>query len=177
MQKLIIDTLGKLIFEQTYAVTSNRDGRPLTHLNEERKVSIKFRPARKEDVKTLEKLFEEFSDWQLQRTDAIHAAIEDPNGELVVAEVDDQVVAFIHQVFFNDPLHGGLNSDITNLFVKEGHRKKGIASQLLSKALESAKRRNAKEVHITTRENNTRAIRLYEKHGFNKVGILLENNL
>lgn len=139
-------------------------------------MSIAIRLARKEDIPVLDELFFEFSNWQLERRDTLHEAIEDPNGELLVVESDGRVIAFIHQVFFNDPLHAGLNSDITSLFVKGDYRRKGIASQLLQKALETAKRRKVIEVHVTTRENNEEAFKFYEKHGFKKVGVLFEKN-
>ncbi len=95
---------------------------------------------------------------------------------MLVAEYDSELVAFLHQVFFVDPLHAGVNSDITSLFVKEDCRRRGIASQLLQKAIQNAKRRKVKEIHVTTRKDNKTAIRFYEKNGFKKQGILLETN-
>ncbi|NIQ05105.1 MAG: GNAT family N-acetyltransferase, partial [Candidatus Korarchaeota archaeon] len=69
-----------------------------------------------------------------------------------------------------------VNSDITSLFVKEGYRRRGIASQLLQKAIQNAKKRKVREIHVTTREDNNTAIRFYEKLGFKKEGILFETN-
>jgi ribosomal protein S18 acetylase RimI-like enzyme len=139
-------------------------------------MSVSLRLARAADLPVLEALFLEFSDWPLQRGATLQRALKDPHGELLVAESNEQVVAFLHQIFFIDPLHAGWNSTITSLFVKEGHRREGTASKLLHKALEEAKRRNVREVHVTTREDNDPAIRLYERHGFQKTGILLEKN-
>jgi ribosomal protein S18 acetylase RimI-like enzyme len=137
---------------------------------------ITYRLARQEDVRVLERLFEEFSGWQLERSVSISKAIDNPDGELLVAEVDDKIVGLIHQVFFEDPLHAGLNSYITDFFVKEEHRKKGIGSELLKRALETAKTREVKEVHVTTRENNYGAMKFYEKYGFSRAGVLFELN-
>ncbi|MCK4668871.1 GNAT family N-acetyltransferase [Candidatus Bathyarchaeota archaeon] len=139
-------------------------------------MSIAIRLAIEEDIPVLEELFLEFSSWNLQRSETLLKAIKDPNGELLVAESNGQVVAFLHQIFFIDPLHAGLNSDITSLFVKEGCRRKGIASSLVEKAVENAKRRNVIEIHVTTRESNRTAMELYEKLGFTKEGILFERN-
>lgn len=139
-------------------------------------MSIAIRLAREEDVPVLEDLFLEFSSWNLQRSETLLKAIKDPDGELLVAESNGKVVAFLHQIFFIDPLHAGLNSDITNLFVKKGCRRKGIASSLVEKAVENAKRRNVIEIHVTTRENNRTAMELYEKLEFTKEGILFEKN-
>ena len=137
-------------------------------------MSVSLRRAREADIPMLEALFLEFSDWPLQRRATLQQALKDPHGELLVAESNGQVVAFLHQIFFIDPLHAGLNSTITSLFVKEGHRREGTASQLLLKALEEANRRNVREVHVTTREDNDLAIRLYERYRFERAGVLFE---
>jgi ribosomal protein S18 acetylase RimI-like enzyme len=65
---------------------------------------------------------------------------------------------------------------MTSLFVKEEYRRKGIASSMIEKAIENAKRRKVIEIHVTTRENNRTAIKLYEKLEFTKEGILFEKN-
>lgn len=137
---------------------------------------IIIRKAKDDDVQVLEDLFSEFSSWKLSRHESLLKAIGDPNGELLVAEYDDQVVGFLHQIFFVDPLHAGVNSDITSLFVKEGYRGKGLASSLVNKAVENAKRRKVLEIHVTTRENNQKAIGFYQKHGFTREGVLFEKN-
>ena len=135
-----------------------------------------IRKARMEDVKILEALFLEFSNWNLNRQKSLHEVIDDPNGILLVAEYNDQVVGLIHQVFFIDPLHAGHNSNITNLFVKEKFRRKGIASSLVQRAIEEAKRRKVVEIHVTTRKDNLKAINFYQELGFRKEGLLFEKN-
>jgi len=139
-------------------------------------MSITIRVARVEDIPVLEELFLDFSNWNLQRSEILLKAIKDSNGELLVTESNGQVVAFLHQIFFIDPLHAGLNSDITSLFVKEGYRRKGIASSMIEKAVENAKRRNVIEIHVTTRENNENTMKFYEKLEFTREGILFEKN-
>jgi len=139
-------------------------------------MKVTIRKAKEEDIQVLEDLFLDFSDWNLSRRKILHEAINDPTGELLVAESADQTIGFLHQVFFVDPLHAGLNSNITSLFVKEEFRRTGIASSLVQKAVESAKRREVIEIHVTTRENNQPAIRFYEKLGFTKEGVLFEKN-
>ena len=139
-------------------------------------MKVIIRKARIEDVQVLEELFLEFSNWNIDRKKSLHKVIDDPNGILLVAEYNNQVVGFIHQVFFMDPLHAGHNSDITNLFVKEKFRRKGIASSLVQKAIEDAKRREVVEIHVTTRESNQKAINFYQELGFKMEGLLFEKN-
>ncbi len=139
-------------------------------------MTVNIRSAREQDVQVLEQLFLEFSQWQIRRDEAIRKAIRDPAGELLVAASSGQVVAFIHQVFFQDPLHAGLNSAITSLFVSDRYRGRGIASQLVKRALENAKTRRVVEVHVDTEESNRDAVRLYERLGFKRVGVMFERN-
>lgn len=139
-------------------------------------MSMTIRKASEEDISVLEDLFSRFSSWNLHRRESLREAINDANGELLVVQIDDQIAGFLHQVFFVDPLHAGLNSDITNLFVKEEYRRRGVGSSLVQKALENAKRRNVIEIHVTTREDNKVAMKFYQKLGFTREGVLFEKN-
>ena len=135
-----------------------------------------IRLARPDDFQALADLFLEFSEWPLERHDSILAAIENPDEELFVAESEGQIVGFIHQIYYNDPLHAGLSSNLTSLYVKSEHRRRGIGSQLVQQSLEHARRRKVVEVHVTTREGNIDAIRFYETNAFTREGILFEIN-
>ena len=139
-------------------------------------MSVIIRRAKEEDTPVLEELFLKFSEWPLQRGQTLRKIVKETTSELLVAESNQEIVGFIHQVFFLDPVHAGLNSYITSLFVKESHRKKGIGSQLLKKAVENAKKKGVIEVHVDTEENNARAIEFYLKREFKKAGVIFENN-
>jgi ribosomal protein S18 acetylase RimI-like enzyme len=135
-----------------------------------------LRLAVQEDLKALERLFEEFSGWRRERSASILKAVTNPSTELLVAEHNHHIVGFLHQVFFEDPLHAGTNSFIIDFFVEAEFRKKGIGTSLLKQSMENAKRRQVKEVHVTTREDNKKAIQFYEKLGFERAGVLFEFN-
>jgi len=139
-------------------------------------LSLAIRRAKLKDVRVLEDLFLQASNSPLERGEILRKVLKDVNSELVVSEFSGEVVGFIHQVFVLDPFHGGLNSYIVNLFVKESCRNMGIGSQLVRKALENAEKRGVIEVHVDTEEDNVNAIKFYEKHGFRKVGIILEKS-
>lgn len=139
-------------------------------------MSILIRQAEEKDTPVLEELFLQFSEWPLQRGQTLRKIMKETTSELLVAEVNQEIVGLIHQVLFLDPVHAGLNSYITSLFVKEAHRKKGIGSQLLKKTIENAKKKGVIEIHVDTEENNTRALEFYQKHGFKKAGVIFENN-
>ncbi len=135
-----------------------------------------YRSATEKDISSIKEMLDELGDFYTERKASIQKALNDHKSEMLVALVDGSVVGIVHQVFFEDPLHGGQCSLITNLFVRREFRMKGVASGLLLKALENAKSRDIGEVHVTTRESNINAIRLYERLGFRKEGILLEIN-
>ena len=139
-------------------------------------MSINIRRAEEKDTPVLEDLLLQFSEWPLQRDQTLHRIMRETTSELLVAESNQEIIGLIHQIFFLDPVHAGLNSYITSLFVKESHRKKGIGSQLLQKAIESAKKKGVIEVHVDTEENNVRAMEFYQKSGFKKVGVVFEYN-
>jgi ribosomal protein S18 acetylase RimI-like enzyme len=140
-------------------------------------LSAVIRRAELKDIRVLEDLFLKTSSMSLERRNILRKMLKDANSELIVAEFDCEAVGFIHQIFVLDPFHGGLNSYIVNLFVKESCRNMGVGAQLVRKALENAEKRGVVEVHVDTKEDNVDAIKFYERHSFRKVGIMLEKSL
>ena len=61
--------------------------------------------------------------------------------------------------------------DITNIAVKEKYRKQGIANKLLEVMIERCKQRKIININLEVRESNFAAIKLYEKFGFENLGI------
>ncbi len=60
--------------------------------------------------------------------------------------------------------------NITNVAVSKKHRKQGVASALIKKAVEDAINRNSDFITLEVRKSNTPALNLYIKHGFFTVG-------
>ena len=58
-----------------------------------------------------------------------------------------------------------------NIVVKKSKRNEGIGSKLLNKILEIAAAKNAKTITLEVNEKNLPAIKLYQKFGFEKVGL------
>lgn len=56
--------------------------------------------------------------------------------------------------------------------VKKDYRNKGIGSSLLSEAIKFANNRGLDNIRLNVRSDNTRAISLYKKFGFKKVGTI-----
>ena len=56
------------------------------------------------------------------------------------------------------------------IIVDEAYRGKGLGSKLMENLLKLAQQENVREIFLTVLSDNVKAIQLYEKHGFKKVG-------
>ena len=92
----------------------------------------------------------------------------DPPGnckrELLVAEVNNIVIGFIHYVMHEDVIDGGLNSFITAFCVSPAHRGKGVGTRLLEESIEDSLSMGA--VGVETSTIFASAKKLYERHHF-----------
>lgn len=61
--------------------------------------------------------------------------------------------------------------DISNMAVASGYRRRGIATKLLLEIIRRAYQKGVTDVTLEVRETNAGAISLYEKLGFQEVGI------
>jgi ribosomal-protein-alanine N-acetyltransferase len=83
----------------------------------------------------------------------------------LVAETNTTVCGFV--IAWNVREEG----EIATIAVDEPFRGQGIAQRLLEAALHEAARRGAELMFLEVRPNNVAALRLYEKCGFQKVGL------
>jgi len=139
--------------------------------------NFEIRRADESDVSKLLSLAEEFMHGTAtdeERLSILESALRNPNYELWVAEVDGEIVGFIDLWTMHDFCHGGKLSHMQNLYVAPKYRGLGVGSQLLQKIIERAKEREALEIHVVTKFDNQRAIRLYKKHGLTNESLQLE---
>lgn len=61
--------------------------------------------------------------------------------------------------------------EIVNIAVKEEHQAKGMGKQLVLKAIEEARKKNAGSIEIGTGNSSIRQLRLYQSCGFRIIGI------
>ena len=62
-------------------------------------------------------------------------------------------------------------SHILNLTVRPESQRQGVGSKLMKHFLQLARRHDADTVMLEVRPSNKRAISLYEKYGFNEIGV------
>ena len=97
-----------------------------------------------------------------KQTDKI---FKESNGKLFVAEEKDKIVGFVYATFSPGILKSGWISEI---FVAETFRQKGIGSQLIEKGIDWLKQKGAKRVELTAYKINHKALSFYKKHQFKK---------
>jgi GNAT superfamily N-acetyltransferase len=93
------------------------------------------RQARFRDAPQLEALLHEWLKWDTEsgRIRSVRRSIK--NREFLVAETRSRIVGFIHFVIHEDVIDGTPNSFITAFYVDSRHRRRGIGTKLLRKAV------------------------------------------
>ena len=81
------------------------------------------------------------------------------------AFLERKLIGYIGGWLILDELH------ITNLAVKKDYRRRGIASRLLVRLEELARKQGSKHVLLEVRESNKAARELYVDHGFSQEGL------
>lgn len=87
------------------------------------------------------------------------------NSKYLVARQNNQIVGFAGIWIAIDEAH------ITNIVAKKNLRNTGIGSLLLENLINLSIELNLKSITLEVNENNLPAIKLYEKFGFDNLGI------
>ena len=92
---------------------------------------------------------------------------EDPNHELIVAELNGQVIGTFHLMFLPSiSYQGGLRAQIESVRIDTRYQSRGLGSQMMKWAIQRAKARGAHLVQLTTHKSREDAHRFYERLGF-----------
>ncbi|MDI9502281.1 MAG: ribosomal protein S18-alanine N-acetyltransferase [Tissierellia bacterium] len=90
--------------------------------------------------------------------------LENPISQMLVLETDGQIAGIICYWMVLDEIH------LLNIAIAGEERGKGYARFLLHAMQAHAEENGSTSVVLEVRENNERAIRLYERFGFSQVG-------
>jgi len=138
---------------------------------------IKFRLATRADLPSIVRMLAD-DDLGSQREcyqdpipDSYFKAFEqidnDPNHELIVAELNGEVIGTLQLMFLPSiSFQGGLRAQVESVRVDTKHRSKGIGSKLMKWTIERARGRSAHVVQLTTHRSREEAHRFYERLGF-----------
>jgi [ribosomal protein S18]-alanine N-acetyltransferase len=84
----------------------------------------------------------------------------------VVADIDGSVVGYAGLCAYRSG-----EAYVQTIGVDADQRRGGIGTLLLTDLLDDARRRGCSQVDLEVRDGNDDAIRLYERHGFRRVGV------
>lgn len=91
----------------------------------------------------------------------------DPNHELIVAELDSNIVGTLHLMFIPSiSYQGGLRAQVESVRVDGKYRGQGIGGKMMKWGIERARGRDAHLVQLTTHRSREDAHRFYERLGF-----------
>jgi len=90
----------------------------------------------------------------------------DEDVRVFVAQVDDELVAYLTLSFSFSTEFAGRYAEIEEIFVKKSHRKMNIGQQLLQASEAYAKSHGAQSVFLVASNSNFRAQAWYEKMGY-----------
>ncbi len=93
----------------------------------------------------------------------------DPNHELIVAELNGEVIGTLHLIFIPSiSYQGRLRAQVESVRVDRKYQNRGIGSEMMKWAIGRAQGRDAHLVQLTTHKSREDAHRFYERLGFTK---------
>ena len=105
------------------------------------------------------------------RAKRIREALHRDSYEIFIAKLEGGIVGVLQMVTYPDIVHGEVGSHVLLVLVDKDHRRKGIASKLMRKAIEKAVQQGATKMHVDT--TSPEAMRLYQDIGFDDDGVML----
>ena len=138
---------------------------------------LSFRLATEKDLKSIVKMLaddvlgskrERYEDpLPNSYVEAFEAIQSDPNNELVVACIDNEVIGVL-QITFTPYItyQGGWRATIEGVRTSASLRGEGVGTKLIEWAIHRAKERGCHLVQLTTDKKRPDALRFYERLGF-----------
>ncbi|NWF62791.1 MAG: GNAT family N-acetyltransferase [Chloroflexi bacterium] len=126
-------------------------------------------------IATLNLIFNEATD----PAEAIAARMSDPAGveTVVLAKVADKAVGFALVRVTPSVLYSTPHAELTELYVMEKFRQRGIASGLIAFAEQIAVQKGARSILVQTGDDNAPALALYKKLGYEEYDLTLKKTL
>ncbi|BDX06932.1 GNAT family N-acetyltransferase [Planctobacterium marinum] len=140
-------------------------------------MDLKYRFAKREDLPCLVALLANDSLGRLREDDsaplnlaylsAFEAIENDPNNELLVAELGSQIVGMLQLTLIPYLTHiGSWRCMIEGVRIHEDFRGQGFGEHIFEYAISRAKQKGCKVLQLTSDKQRPDAIRFYEKLGF-----------
>ena len=121
----------------------------------------KMKKSHLEEIKeTLETEFDDFWNYSILKEE-----LNSSNSKYIVAILNKEIIGFAGVKFALD------QADIMNIVTRKDYRNKGVGTLLLNGLISICKEFKANSIFLEVNEDNKPAIKLYEKVGFESVGI------
>ncbi|GAA3408190.1 GNAT family N-acetyltransferase [Paenibacillus hodogayensis] len=137
------------------------------------RLDARIRLAGPSDANELSRLNQAFNGGDPRPSADILESLNDSAELIAVAEIDGRVVGFGCAQSFRSFCYNGLQGEITELYVEEDARRKGIAASLLLYLEENLEKRGVKSVKVLTGRRNHAAIKTYEQGNYRQDDELL----
>lgn len=140
--------------------------------------NIVFSLASTEDAPTIAKLNLFFNEVD-ESPEAIAARMSDPNcvETVTLAKVADKTVGFALMRVVPSVLYSTPHAELTELYVMEEYRQRGIASGLIAFAEQIAVQKGARNILVQTGDDNIPALALYKKLGYEEYDLVLRKRI
>ena len=97
--------------------------------------------------------------------DVLKEELQSENSHYIAARINNNIVAFAGiKVVLDD-------ADVMNIVTRKDCRNLGIGTYIFEQLLRLAKENDIKKITLEVNENNSSAIHLYEKFGFEKIAV------
>ena len=114
-----------------------------------------------------------------EAAEAIAARMSDPNcvETVILAKVADKAVGFALVRVVPSVLYSTPHAELTELYVMEKYRKRGIASDLVTFAEQIAVQKGARSILVQTGDDNLSALALYKKLDYEEYDLVLKKRI
>lgn len=127
-------------------------------------MAIKIEKMNLNHLKDLQEiLISDFDDFWSFST--LKEELESKNSSYIIGKINDEIIGFAGLKIIFD------QADIMNIVIKKAYRNQGIGTLLLENLILLAKDLNISTLFLEVNEQNKPAIHLYEKLGFEKLGV------
>ncbi len=96
---------------------------------------------------------------------------------VILAKVAEEAVGFALVRVVPSVLYATSHAELTELYVMEEYRQRGIAGDLIAFANQVAAQKGARSILVQTGEDNAPALTLYKKHGYEEYDLTLRKKL
>lgn len=137
-------------------------------------MEIDIRLANSADAEELSNMNNEFNGVKIKPQDVVKS-LENAGEIVVIATVGDEAVAFACAQKFDTFCYQKPQAEITEVYVRKEHRRKGIASAMVDFLENTLVSMGVGEIKILTGVNNEAAIKAYTTAGYkNKLKVVLK---